>query len=226
MSRTEKATLPEGRSSQSPALTLGKPADGNLSPEEPGTWATGVTHSIYTGFEFREPSLPAEPRREGAPLNRSRPAKGQTFASPRLAAPLPAPPASAPSFAGFPFGLLCGARTPRSGPRGAARSGPWRRRRVRISSRGAQSLASRAQARAQHAQRPWTRKPARLQKLWARGSPRWRRRSVGSGLAWAQPRGPVQNFRPWPGSHGPGAKPLPRPKCPPESGPASRSPGC
>lgn len=67
--------------------------------------------------------------------------------------------------------------------------------------------ASRAQARAQRAERPGIRKPALRKKAVGAGvaeeEERWQRTGMGTA------HGPVQNFRPWPASHVPAAKPLP-----------------
>ncbi|XP_047602903.1 translation initiation factor IF-2-like [Lutra lutra] len=165
-STRERSRLPlSGGSSQNPTLTPGKRAD-----ETQAAWGLGGQHHhpIYAGFG--EPSLP------------------RSLAERRL--PTAAPDLSIPSLAGFPFGLLCGARTPRSGGGGPTPGA----RRVRPAAKAPRpdfvalcpEAARRAQAQAQRAERPGTRKPAlREKKLWAQGS--LRRRSVGSLLAWAQP---------------------------------------
>lgn len=49
---------------------------------------------------------------------------------------------------------------------------------------------------------------------------RWRQACLGTVC------GPMQNFRPWPDPSASDPKPSPCPKCPPEPGPAWRSPGC
>lgn len=120
-----------GEALRRPLLSPGKPG----RPKSPAQSRLGferITHPIYSGF--REPLFPRN-LREVAPPSRSRPAR------PRFAAP----PAPGRSLAVFPFGLLCGARTPRSGggarTLGLAGSGPRRGRRVPISSRCAQGLS-------------------------------------------------------------------------------------
>lgn len=119
--RTEKAgSSLSGRSSQSPALTPRETGRQKPSPEHSGT-GRPASPSPFTQDSNSETSSGGASPRGGSP-NRSRAAKGQTFTSPRLAVPLPAPPASARSLAGFPFGLPVPARPAAS---------PWKLRRAR-----------------------------------------------------------------------------------------------
>lgn len=183
-------------------------------------------------IRIRGISPPAEPGKEAAPQAAPNLPKDKPLLVPDLLPlSLPILPQSRAS-RGVPFGLLCGARTPRSG--GAAR--PPGTVGVRPAARALRpdfiswcpEAVSWARAPAQHVGKPGTRKLAlfarRETMLWARGSPR----SVGRSWFQLSPRAgaelpPLARI---PRSPVPEPNPSPSPKCPPESGPASRSPGC
>lgn len=158
-------------------------------------------------IRIRGISPPAEPGKEAATQAAPNLPKDKPLLVPDLLPlSLPILPQSRAS-RGVPFGLLCGARTPRSG--GAAR--PPGTVGVRPAARALRpdfiswcpEAVSWARAPAQHVGKPGTRKLALFARREKRCCGPGGRRGVLAGAGFSSARGPVQNFRPWPGSHGP-----------------------
>ena len=175
---------------------------------------TGGTHSIYAGFGFGEPSLSRSLAERRLPqAARDLPSDNPSPAPDLLPVSLPLLPQSRAS-RGFHWAALWRPHAPQrrrsAAPgdhRGQARGEGTASGFRRVVPRGCLPGAGAS--------------PARLEA----GNPKARaaaKEAVGPGVAeeeecWQRAglgtaRGPVQNFRPWPGSQGPGAKPLPLPR--------------